>query len=54
MYFGGIGDDATRAAVHAAGLTLEASEVMPENEPDGQVSHFHWVLATKPPYPGVQ
>jgi SAM-dependent methyltransferase len=48
MYFGGIGDEATLAAVRAAGLTLEASEVVPENEPGGQTSHFHWITATKP------
>ena len=47
MYFGGIGDDATRAAVIAAGLTLESSEVAPENE-TGQTAYFHWITATKP------
>jgi SAM-dependent methyltransferase len=49
MYFGGIGDEATLAAVRTAGLTVEASEVVPEYEPGGHVSRFHWVTATKPP-----
>jgi SAM-dependent methyltransferase len=48
MYFGGIGDEATRAAVRAAGLTVEASEVVPEDEGDGRFSRFHWITATKP------
>jgi SAM-dependent methyltransferase len=49
MYFGGIGDEATLAAVRTAGLTVEASEVVPEDEPDGHISRFHWITATKPP-----
>ena len=49
MYFGGIGDEATLAAVRIAGLTVEASEVVAENEPNGQISRFHWITATKPP-----
>jgi hypothetical protein len=53
MYFGGIGDEATLAAVRAAGLTVEASEVVPQDEPDGHISRFHWITATKPaPGPG--
>jgi SAM-dependent methyltransferase len=48
MYFGGIGDDATLAAVRAAGLTIEASEVSAETDPDGHLSRFHWITATKP------
>jgi SAM-dependent methyltransferase len=47
MYFGGIGDEATLAAVRTAGLTVEASEVVDEQEPDGHVSRFHWITATK-------
>ena len=49
MYFGGIGDEATLAAVRIAGLTVEASEVVAENEPNGHISLFHWITATKPP-----
>ena len=49
MYFGGIGDEATLAAVRIAGLTVEASEVVAENEPNGHISRFHWITATKPP-----
>ena len=52
MYFGGIGDEATLAAVRAAGLTTEASEVVAQNDPDGHLSHFHWITVTKPPPPG--
>ena len=49
MYFGGIGDEATLAAVEAGGLTVEASEVTAETDPDGHLSRFHWITATKPP-----
>lgn len=49
MYFGGIGDEATLAAVTASGLAVEASEMTAEHEPDGQLSRFHWLTATKPP-----
>jgi SAM-dependent methyltransferase len=49
MYFGGIGDEATLAAVRTAGLTVEASEVVGEDEADGHISRFHWITATKPP-----
>jgi SAM-dependent methyltransferase len=48
MYFGGIGDEPTLAAVRTAGLTVEASEVVPEYEPDGGIARFHWITATKP------
>jgi hypothetical protein len=49
MYFGGVGDEATLAAVRTAGLAVEASEVVPEYEPGGKISRFHWITATKPP-----
>jgi hypothetical protein len=48
MYFDGIGDEATLDAIGAAGLTVEASEVTTETDPDGHLSRFHWITATKP------
>jgi cyclopropane fatty-acyl-phospholipid synthase-like methyltransferase len=48
MYFGGLGERATRAAVAAAGLVVESSEIVAEDERDGHVAHFLWITATKP------
>ncbi len=49
MFFGGIGEAATRAAVHQAGLTLERGEVITEDEGDGETAEFLWLTAVKPP-----
>ena len=45
MFFGGIGQDATLAAVAAAGLVVESHEVVTED--DAGVERFLWVAATK-------
>jgi cyclopropane fatty-acyl-phospholipid synthase-like methyltransferase len=47
MFFGGIGQQATRAAVDAAGLVLDTWEVMGEDE-HGRLVEFIWLLARKP------
>ena len=48
MYFGGIGETATRAAVESAGLVVEQWQVVPEDEGNGKVVRFLWFLARKP------
>jgi SAM-dependent methyltransferase len=48
MYWGGIGPDATRQAVIQAGLILDEREIVPEDEGDGHVVKFLWLLAQKP------
>lgn len=48
MYFGGIGESATRQAVHDAGLLLETFESVEEDEGEGHVVRFNWLLARKP------
>jgi SAM-dependent methyltransferase len=44
MFFGGIGVDATLAAVEAAGLIVESADEVDE-QVDGQVERFLWVTA---------
>ena len=44
MFFGGIGRDATVAAIEAGGLTVESVEDVDEG--DGE--RFLWIVATKP------
>ena len=48
MFFGGIGPEATVAAVLAAGLDLEEARVAAEDEGDGHVVKFLWVTARRP------
>ena len=48
MFFGGIGTDATLAAIADAGLTLESAQVVEEDEGDNTTVGFLWVLATRP------
>lgn len=48
MFFGGIGEDATRQALADAGLRLETLEVVEEDEGDGHLVRFMWILARKP------
>jgi len=48
MYFGGIGETATRQAIESAGLEVEEWQVAPEDEGDGKTVRFLWVLARKP------
>lgn len=50
MYFGGIGETATRQALGSAGLVVEEWQVVPEDERDGKTVHFLWVLARKPQF----
>jgi SAM-dependent methyltransferase len=48
MFFGGIGEEATVAAVAAAGLDLEEAVRVAEDEGGGRVVEFLWVRAVKP------
>jgi cyclopropane fatty-acyl-phospholipid synthase-like methyltransferase len=48
MFFGGIGVEATRQAVAAAGLRLEMLEALDEDEGDGNIVRFNWLIASKP------
>jgi SAM-dependent methyltransferase len=47
MFFGGIGEDATRIALNAAGLELQVLETLREDEGHGHVVRFHWLIAKK-------
>jgi SAM-dependent methyltransferase len=51
MFFDGIGEAATRRAVTDAGLRMEEFEVVDEDEGDGHVVTFLWVVARKPVEP---
>lgn len=48
MFFGGIGQEATRRAITDAGLVVEAWEVVPEDEGDAHIVEFIWFIARKP------
>lgn len=48
MYFGGIGETATRQAIESAGLVVGEWQVVAEDEGDGKTVSFLWVLARKP------
>jgi SAM-dependent methyltransferase len=48
MFFGGIGEQATRDAVRAAGLRLETVQTVEEDEGEGRLVRFHWIVARKP------
>jgi SAM-dependent methyltransferase len=48
MFFGGIGDGPTLDAVTAAGLVVESTEVLAEDERGGGIVEFLWITATKP------
>jgi hypothetical protein len=48
MYFGGIGEQATRDAVRAAGLRLADAQVIEEDEGGGHVVRFLWLTAVAP------
>jgi hypothetical protein len=47
MYFGGIGRDATLAALTGAGLAIERAELVEENE-DGVTVRFLWIVGFVP------
>lgn len=48
MFFGGIGEGATRQAVSAAGLEVETWQVVEEDEGDAQLVSFLWLVARRP------
>jgi SAM-dependent methyltransferase len=48
MFFGGIGQEATRAAIEKAGLVIEAWEIDGEDEGNGRIVDFLWLIARKP------
>jgi cyclopropane fatty-acyl-phospholipid synthase-like methyltransferase len=48
MFFGGIGQEATRHALDDAGLVVESWEVVGEDEGDGHIVEFLWLIARKP------
>jgi SAM-dependent methyltransferase len=48
MFFGGIGEKATRKAVEQCGLTVDRLTVMDEDEGDGHIVQFVWLVAAKP------
>ena len=47
MSFGGIGAEATLAAVEAAGMTVEDAQVVGEDEGEDRIVAFLWVTAVK-------
>ena len=47
MYFGGIGRDATLAALKETGLTVERAELIDEDE-DGATVRFLWIVGSSP------
>jgi SAM-dependent methyltransferase len=47
MFFGGIGEGATRVALQSAGLVVDTIEVVEEDEGEGQTVRFMWIMATK-------
>jgi SAM-dependent methyltransferase len=51
MFFGGIGEAATRRALDQAGLVVEAWEVVGEDEGEGHIVEFLWLIARKPSPP---
>lgn len=48
MFFGGIGESATRRAVSAAGLEVEIWQVVEQDEGDGKLVSFLWLMARRP------
>jgi SAM-dependent methyltransferase len=48
MFFGGIGEDATRRAINEAGLVLETFDVVEEDEGAGHLIKFSWLVARRP------
>lgn len=48
MFFGGIGEEATLRALQDAGLRVETFEPVDEDEGDGHIVRFNWVVARKP------
>lgn len=48
MFFGGIGEEATRRAVTTAGFDIETWEVVEEDEGNGKLTSFLWLMARQP------
>jgi cyclopropane fatty-acyl-phospholipid synthase-like methyltransferase len=48
MFFGGIGEAATREAIRQAGLLIEYWDTIREVEGGGKTVDFHWLIARKP------
>lgn len=48
MFFGGIGQNATREALQRVGLVVDEWDVLDEDEGDGRVASFLWLVAHKP------
>jgi SAM-dependent methyltransferase len=48
MFFGGIGEAATRRAVERCGLRVETWQIADEDEGEGRVVQFLWLVARKP------
>jgi cyclopropane fatty-acyl-phospholipid synthase-like methyltransferase len=48
MFFGGIGEAATREAIRLAGLLIEYWDTVREDEGGGKTVDFHWLIARKP------
>jgi SAM-dependent methyltransferase len=48
MFFGAIGRAATVAALESGGLVMESVDNVPEDEGDGRVVAFDWVVARRP------
>lgn len=53
MFFGGIGVEATLAALRDAGLVVGSADVVGEDEGEGRVVEFLWVTATRPGGPAA-
>ena len=49
MFFGGIGQEATAAAVSSAGLVLESLEAITEDVGEGKTETFLWLVGSRPP-----
>jgi len=47
MFFAGVPLETDERMLHDAGFELELSEVREEEE-DGEIVSFHWVVARKP------
>ena len=47
MFFGGVGETETRAALDDAGMTILDWQVVPEDEGDGCIVRFLWLVAEK-------
>jgi SAM-dependent methyltransferase len=48
MFFGGIGENATRQALDDARLLLETFDTIQEDEGGGQLVEFSWIVARRP------